>query len=167
MSNARSVRTFSKSIPCLTVGGTIHRGRAPGTCIECAVVVTITVAVMVPAPLGVNVPGLTVQFAAWGAPWHVTLTIWLNPPVGVTLAVKLAGCPAVVLTEPVDVAIEKFPLLAAEPAPVRLTNCGLPVALSVIFRLPARVPVVVGVNVTLIAQFPPAANELPQLLVSA
>src|SRR5437870_12780187 len=54
-----------------------------------------------------------------------------------------------------------------EPAPVRLTVCGLPEVLSVARRLPVRVPDAVGENVTLMAQFPPTAKELPQLSVSA
>jgi hypothetical protein len=131
------------------------------------VVVTVTVAVIAPAPFGVNMPGVTVQLAACGAPWHVTVTAWLNPPVGVTLTVKFAGCPPVVLTEFVDVVIEKFPALAAEAVPVRLTICGLPEALSVMLTVPVRVPVAVGLNVTLITQFPAAAKELPHVLVWA
>jgi hypothetical protein len=53
------------------------------------------------------------------------------------------------------------------PVPVRPTVCGLPEALSLTLKLPVRVPDAVGVNVTLMVQFPPAARELPQLLVSA
>jgi hypothetical protein len=34
-------------------------------------------------------------------------------------------------------------------------------------KVPDRVPVVVGVNVTLIVQLLPAGNEAPQLLLSA
>ena len=51
------------------------------------------------------------------------------------------------------------------PVPLRLTECGLPVALSVIVTTPVRVPVVVGVKVTLMLQFAPAATVLPQVLV--
>jgi hypothetical protein len=39
-------------------------------------------------------------------------------------------------------------------------------AVSVIVMLPVKVPVVVGVNVTLIVQVAPAATEEPQVLVS-
>src|SRR5258705_11485587 len=55
----------------------------------------------------------------------------------------------------------------AVPVPVRLTICGLPVASSVIVMVPVRVPVAVGVNVTLIVQLAPAATEVPQVLVCA
>jgi hypothetical protein len=50
--------------------------------------------------------------------------------------------------------------------PVRLIICGLPLALSVIVREAVRVPAELGVNVTLIVQLPPAATELPQVVVS-
>ena len=51
--------------------------------------------------------------------------------------------------------------------PVKLTVCGLPLALSVMasVELLSRRPV--GLNVTLIVQLAPAASELPQLLVWA
>jgi hypothetical protein len=55
---------------------------------------------------------------------------------------------------------------ALAPVPVRLTIWGLPLAVSVIVTLPVKVPVVVGVNVTLIVQAAPAATEEPQVLVS-
>lgn len=46
---------------------------------------------------------------------------------------------------------------AGVPLPLRLTMCGLPLALSVTERLPARAPVAVGVNVTLMVHvFEPA-----------
>ncbi len=53
------------------------------------------------------------------------------------------------------------------PVPVRLAVCRLPAALSVIVMAPVRVPVAVGVNLTLIVQLPPAATEVPQLFVCA
>jgi hypothetical protein len=53
----------------------------------------------------------------------------------------------------------------AAPVPVRLTLWGLPEALSEMLRVPLRVPVALGVKVTLIVQLTPAATEPPQLLV--
>jgi hypothetical protein len=53
------------------------------------------------------------------------------------------------------------------PMPVRLTVCGLPLALSVMVIAPVRVPVAVGVNVTLMVQVPAAATDVPQALVCA
>jgi hypothetical protein len=49
--------------------------------------------------------------------------------------------------------------------PVRLTVCGLPLALSVMVSVAVRLPKVVGVNVRLIVQLPFASTELPQLFV--
>jgi hypothetical protein len=40
----------------------------------------------------------------------------------------------------------------AAPVPIKLTICGLPLALSVSVRLPERVPAAVGVNATSITQ---------------
>ena len=48
---------------------------------------------------------------------------------------------------------------AAVPVPVRLTLCGLPVALSVRVTAAVRVPLAVGVKVTLIVQLAPAATS--------
>ena len=53
----------------------------------------------------------------------------------------------------------------AVPVPVRLTVCGLLLALSVIVSVPGCEPVVVGLNVTLTVQVPWAANELPHVFV--
>ena len=44
--------------------------------------------------------------------------------------------------------------------PLRLTIWGLPLALSVSVRLPERLPVAVGVNVTLITQLLLAATDV-------
>lgn len=53
----------------------------------------------------------------------------------------------------------------ALPVPVSATLCGLPGALSVIVTAPVRVPICVGVNVTLNLQLPPTGSVLPQVLV--
>ena len=57
--------------------------------------------------------------------------------------------------------------LDAAPVPVRLTVWGLPVALSVTVIVPGWLPVVVGVNVTLMVQLAPIPTEAPQVLVWA
>jgi hypothetical protein len=59
------------------------------------------------------------------------------------------------------------PLDEAVPVPASATDCGLAAALSLKRSAPVRFPVAVGVKVTLIVQLPPAASELPQLLVWA
>src|SRR5437773_1296040 len=51
------------------------------------------------------------------------------------------------------------------PVPVRLTCCGLPPALSVILKLAERLPLAVGVNVTVNVQLAPTATDVPQLSV--
>jgi hypothetical protein len=45
------------------------------------------------------------------------------------------------------------------PVPLKLTVCGLPLALSVRVRLPEREPLAAGVKVTLITQLLPAATD--------
>ena len=51
------------------------------------------------------------------------------------------------------------------PVPERLTDWGLPVALSVMAMVAARLPLAEGVKVTLMVQLAPAATLDPQLLV--
>jgi len=53
------------------------------------------------------------------------------------------------------------------PVPVSGTVWGLLLALSVIVRVPVRLPVVVGEKVTLIVQFAPAASDTPHVFVCA
>ena len=54
----------------------------------------------------------------------------------------------------------KMTLEVLLPVPLSATVCGLPLALSVILTLALRVPVAVGVKVTLIVQVAPAAMVL-------
>jgi len=57
---------------------------------------------------------------------------------------------------------------AALPVPLRVKECGLPAALSVMVTAAVRVPATVGVKVTLIVQLPLlAATVVPQVLVCA
>lgn len=53
------------------------------------------------------------------------------------------------------------------PVPVNKTLWGLPAASSVMVMVPVRVPVVVGLKVTVKTQVAPAARLLLQLLVWA
>ena len=50
------------------------------------------------------------------------------------------------------------------PVPERLTDWGLPVALSVMARAAVRLPLAAGLKVTLMVQLEPAARLDPQLL---
>ncbi len=54
--------------------------------------------------------------------------------------------------------------LELAPVPLRLTTCGLPLALSETESVPLTVPDVVGLKVTLMVQLAPAATLAPQLL---
>ena len=76
----------------------------------------------------------------------------LNVAVWPRVTVWLAGC-AVMVGPP--------------PVPVRLAVCGLPLALSVITRLPVIVPLLLGAKVTDMVQVEPVATPFPQLLVWA
>ena len=53
--------------------------------------------------------------------------------------------------------------IPSTPVPLRVTDCGLPDALSVIAKLALRLPSAVGVKVTLMEQEAPAANVLELL----
>ena len=57
--------------------------------------------------------------------------------------------------------------LAVVPIPVSDTECGLPLALSVILNDAVRVPEAVGLKVTLKVQLAPVASEVPHVLVCA
>ena len=52
---------------------------------------------------------------------------------------------------------------AVVPIPLSGTFCGLPAALSLTDKAALRAPAAVGLNVTLIVQLEPAANEAPQV----
>jgi hypothetical protein len=54
---------------------------------------------------------------------------------------------------------------AVVPIPLSDTCCGLPAALSVRPSAALRVPVAVGLKVTLMVQLAPAAREVPQVWV--
>ena len=63
--------------------------------------------------------------------------------------------------------IEKVRVALLTPVPVRFTLCGLPAASSVMVTAAVRVPLALGVKVTLIVQLEPAATLDAQLLVCA
>jgi len=54
---------------------------------------------------------------------------------------------------------------AAVPVPERLTDCELPLALSVMLTEAVRLPLAAGVKVTLMVQLPLTATEPPHVLV--
>lgn len=131
-------------------GGTIRLG---------AVVVTVT-RVETAAPLGVIglVVGVQVDKFSPAGSTHAIVTAELNPPIGVTVTVNVAGEPAFTGDGDGAVAVIVKSGGVFVPVPVSGTVCGLPAALSVMVKVPARAPSAVGVNVTLILQFAPAAS---------
>jgi len=54
-------------------------------------------------------------------------------------------------------------VIGGAPVPLKLTVCGVPLALSAMERDALSVPVAPGVNVTLIVQLAPAATLVPQV----
>ncbi len=90
--------------------------------------------------------------------------------VAVPLLVSVTACAALVVPTcwllKVRVLLDNV-TAGAIPVPLRLTLCGLFGALSVIDSVPVRVPVTVGVKVTLIVQLAPAATEVPHVFVWA
>jgi hypothetical protein len=145
------------------IGG--YPGGSPrGTKIEGAVVVTFTAKADGIFPFGVTEATEGVQVARDGAPVQLSATIPLNTLTWVTCKLYVAGCPALmiaVLEPPVATSIVK-----SLPVPFSATACGLPEALSVIVTLAARFPAAVGLKVTLMEQFAPAATLPPHVLVS-
>ncbi len=145
-----------------------------------ALSVIVTVPVRVPAALGVKVivivqlaPAATVpptpghepkpanakspvivyapEMVRAELPVLVSVAVFTTLVVPTVCAAKLSGL-GERLTEPV---------LEEAPVPLRLT---VPVV-AVEARIAVRVPVAVGANVTLIVQLPPAARDVPQVLV--
>jgi galactitol-specific phosphotransferase system IIB component len=86
------------------------------------------------------------------------------------LLLRVAVCAALLVPTdwfPKERLVGERPSSGAVPVPERLTACGLPMALSVMLTEAVRLPLAEGVKVTLIVQLPPAATELPQVLLWA
>ena len=90
----------------------------------------------------------------------LALPVLLKVTVWAALVVPMVRLPKVRL-------VAERPTTAAVPAPVpvKLTVCGLPLASSRMLTAAVRLPAAVGVNLTLIVQLPPAATQLPHVLV--
>jgi len=91
------------------------------------------------------------------------LTVPANPSIEESWIVAVAVPPA----DGIDNAVELVETETACPPPLKATVCGEPPALSVIVKVPARVPAAVGVKVTEIMQPDPAPTLVPQLFVWA
>lgn len=151
-----------------------------------ALSVMVTAPVRVPVAVGVNVT-LMVQLPLLAATELPQLLLCAKSPlfapvtpmfvmlnVAFPVFVSVTDCdPLVVFSvwlANVRFGLETVTTGAGAPAPVppSAMDCGLPPALSVMVTDPVRVPVALGVNVTVIVQFPLfAATVLPQLFVWA
>jgi hypothetical protein len=137
-----------------------------------ALSLTLNFPVLVPIAVGVKTTLiLQLVLAARLAPQVVEETL-KSPVVEITMLVSVTLCllvrvnvfgrlvvPTVV---PGNVTLAGANVTGSTPVPDSGTVCGLPGALSVIVRFPVRSPSWVGVNVTLITQFAPAASVAPQ-----
>lgn len=138
---------------------------------------SVTEPVRFPAAVGVNIT-LIVQVAP-AARLEPQVFVWAKSPVTAILVnVSAAVLPLVSVTV---CAAEVVPLnwsgklklveerltAGAEVMPVKPTMCGLPAALSVMMMDPVRLPVAVGVKLTLMTHAPPATTLVPQVFVCA
>src|SRR5205807_476672 len=100
--------------------------------------------------------GDTVQVEPMSAPAHARPTGDLNPPIGVMVTVNVRVFRAFTFSVAAGPVSPKSG--AAVPCPLSVMICGLPPALSVTDSVPVRAPEAVGVKVTLMVQFAPAAK---------
>jgi hypothetical protein len=134
-----------------------------------AVVVTVTTVETGP-PLGVIglVVGVHVDKFSPAGSMHAIVTAELNPPIGVTVTVNVAGEPAFTGDGAGAVAVIVKSGAVFVPLPVRVNDCGLVLSASVKTSLAVSEGVgggtTVGLNVTLTAQEAPAAMLAPQVL---
>jgi hypothetical protein len=129
-----------------------------------AVVVTETVT---DVPVLLALADEAAQVASEGAPVQVKVTAWLNPPRPVRFKVYDAGPPGATVC--VEEELEATASVKSQPVPLKLADCGLPAALSVIWRVPVAAPAVVGEKVTAIVQVPLAGTgvEVEQVVPEA
>jgi hypothetical protein len=125
--------------------------------------VIVTVAVAAALPLRVSGFGDTVQVVNAGLPEHANDTLVFKLIVGARESVYEAVWPAVTVTLVGEVVLSA----KSGPVPDSNTECGVPVALSAIAIFAVLAPGPVGLKVTLIWQFAPAAIPVPQVFVCA
>jgi hypothetical protein len=144
-----------------------------------ALSVAFNVPVLVPVAVGLNTTWMVQLVFAARLVVHVVVETLKSPVVAITMlvsatlwlffSVNVFGKLVVPTVCNAYVALIGVNVTGAMPVPDSGTVCGLFAALSVIVMLPVRNPSWVGVNVTLIMQFAPAASVLPQgfVLVAA
>jgi len=91
----------------------------------------------------------------------------VNAPVPLLVSVAVKGALLVPTTwlPKLNDWVEKVVAGLVVPVPVKLTLWGLAGSESLMVTFADRVPLAVGVKVTLMAQFAPAAKLVPQVLV--
>ena len=134
--------------------GFVEGGKVPRAVVEIDKVVEVAV------PPGVRLDGLKLALEADGSPLAEKVTALGKPPVpGVNEMVKLAVCPAVIVTGVVGPAAEK-----SMPVPVSVMFCALGVALSFNVSVSGPTdPAAVGVKVMLMTHWPPPPRRLTPL----
>src|SRR5579859_4104538 len=95
--------------------------------------------------------------------WIPLILIAVGPGFDTVTGCETLVLPSACAAKPSVVGVTLRTVLA--PVPVSDTVCGLPAALSVMERVPVRVPVPVGVKTTLTVQLALVARLAPQLLV--
>jgi hypothetical protein len=108
----------------------------------CPPVTTVTVETWL-EPFSITEFGEGVQVTVVGAPEQLMDTVPVNPLTGVTVNLTVAESGDARRSEEGEVESEK-----SIPVPESAAVCGLPGASSVTDRVPLRVPLAVGLNVT-------------------
>src|SRR5579871_3750937 len=157
----RRVEGSSKSNERAPARSTTCFGETGGTFLDAGVtndlLLVIVNAAAVPEAEALTDPG-PLQVALRGAPVQLSVTALVKPPTPTTLTVNGWLPPSVRVTFCVAGVSEKSGVMADCPVPLRVTVCGLPVAVSAIESVPLRDPVAAGVNTTLITQLEPAPD---------
>jgi hypothetical protein len=164
MKNARNA-TWNRRICVMARSGAKLRGESRGTdrTVACDGAVVVTVVVTVTGASSENELGADEQVLAGIALLQETVTGPLNPPEGVSDSENVAVCPAETVAEVEPPGTE---MTMSVPWPDRVTDCGLPGALSEIVIAPARGPAAVGVKLTESVQEAFGATPLAQVSVS-
>jgi hypothetical protein len=99
---------------------------------------------------------------AVGAPEQVKFTVPEKSLAAEAVRLNVAVAPAATVADAVPAVTAK----PVEPMPVRETVCGLSFALSVRINVPVRVPLAVGVKLTVTVQLAVGERDMAQLFVS-
>jgi hypothetical protein len=136
-----------------------------------ALSVIVTIPVLVPVALGVNVTGRR-QLAPASSELPQVLASAKSPVTAIPLIQSALVPVLLIVTDWAGLVVSQFcqgkvnvrlerETTGAVPVPNRVTLCGLPAALSVIVTAAFRAPTAVGVKVTLIVQLAFGATGLP------